>query len=290
MRDAGTPCAIKYCRTAVGAALTQREVVFTRAALVALAFDGDRIIGVFVQPLGLLDRASRDRRRGCSDISVSKYTVSPTFWRKSPTDPGRPTCWPRRLPRPAVGIVAAAGRGQHQCRHGRQCFDHAHSCLHAALARKRAPLGFQSSSQIQNTTRAIVNARVTCSLNHSFRYCGIKGDQAGSDASVGVGTCRSKRPVMSIECSVTDPARPPNWVLAEEHQHPAVGRPGRPFDQEAVGQHALAAAVRPHDADAEAAARDLGEGDIVAARRPHRRGVAALAEADALLAAAARRS
>jgi hypothetical protein len=34
--------------------------------------------------------------------------------------------------------------------------------------------------------------------DHILRYCGIKGDQAGSEASVGVGTCRSKRPVMSI--------------------------------------------------------------------------------------------
>src|SRR3954468_200011 len=58
-----------------------------------------------------------------------------------------------------------------------------------------------------NSTRAIF-ARVDAQ-DHILRYCGIKGDHAGSDASVGVGTCRSKRPVMSIALSVTDPARPP---------------------------------------------------------------------------------
>src|SRR5512144_1449835 len=75
-------------------------------------------------------------------------------------------------------------------------------------------------------------------------------------------------------------------LLAKEGEDAAVGRPGRPFDQEARGQHALAAAIGPHDANAEAAAADLGEGDPVAARRPDRRGVATLAEADAAIAAA----
>src|SRR5471030_2512194 len=77
-------------------------------------------------------------------------------------------------------------------------------------------------------------------------------------------------------------------LLLEVHQDPPVGRPGRAFDQVAVGQHALATAIGPHDADPEAAGHDLGEGDIIAARRPDWRGIAAVAEADALLAAAAR--
>src|SRR4029077_20082864 len=33
----------------VGAALTERQIVLARAALVAVAFDGDRIVGVFLQ-------------------------------------------------------------------------------------------------------------------------------------------------------------------------------------------------------------------------------------------------
>ena len=72
------------------------------------------------------------------------------------------------------------------------------------------------------------------------------------------------------------------WIAAVEK--------GRPLNAYVVEtpEHALAAAVGPHDADAEAAAGDLGEGDPVAARRPHRRGIAAIAEADAPLAAAAR--
>src|ERR1700730_15539171 len=37
----------------VGAAFAERQVVLARAALVAMALDGDRIVGVFLQPLGL---------------------------------------------------------------------------------------------------------------------------------------------------------------------------------------------------------------------------------------------
>src|SRR5262249_2435572 len=53
--------------------------------------------------------------------------------------------------------------------------------------------------------------------------------------------------------------------LAEEHQHAAVRRPGRPLLLEAARQNALAGAVELHDADLEFAARLLGEGDEVAA-------------------------
>ena len=79
--------------------------------------------------------------------------------------------------------------------------------------------------------------------------------------------------------------------------HQAKGRAtpsGRPLDKErwvaavdTVGSETLAAAIRPHDADTELAAGNLGEGNIVAARRPYRRGVAALAEADSLFGAPA---
>src|SRR5690606_1093117 len=48
-------------------------------------------------------------------------------------------------------------------------------------------------------------------------------------------------------------------------------------------------AVGAHDADLELAADLLGEGDQVAARRPNRRGVVAVAEGDALGVAAAGR-
>src|SRR4029079_1461449 len=58
-----------------------------------------------------------------------------------------------------------------------------------------------------NTTRAKYARAV--GADHNLRYCGIKGDQAGSEASVGVGTCRSKRPATSIALRLTDPARPP---------------------------------------------------------------------------------
>src|SRR5262249_23502941 len=78
------------------------------------------------------------------------------------------------------------------------------------------------------------------------------------------------------------------WV-AEEHDHAPVRRPGRSFVVIAFGENALARSVRAHDADGEPALRLLGEGDIVAARRPYRRRIGALAEADALRLAAVRR-
>src|SRR5262245_6496759 len=51
-------------------------------------------------------------------------------------------------------------------------------------------------------------------------------------------------------------------------------------------QRALAGAIRTHDPDQKAGARLLGEGNEIPARRPHRRRVASLAEADSVLAGA----
>src|SRR5262249_60875908 len=76
--------------------------------------------------------------------------------------------------------------------------------------------------------------------------------------------------------------------IAEEHQHAAIGRPGRALVVEALGEQPLALPVRLDHADAEGAAAALGERDIVAARRPHRRRIRAFAEADALGPAAGR--
>src|SRR5262249_15957085 len=76
--------------------------------------------------------------------------------------------------------------------------------------------------------------------------------------------------------------------VAEEHNHAPVRRPGRSFIVIALGQNPLARSVRAHDSDRKPAFGLLGEGDVVAARRPHRRRVGAVAEADALRLAAAR--
>src|SRR4029078_7451992 len=75
-------------------------------------------------------------------------------------------------------------------------------------------------------------------------------------------------------------------ALAEEHEHAAVGRPGRALVVEALGEDSLARPVRAHHSDQEASGGLLGEGDEIAAGRPHRRRVAAVAEADAALAGA----
>ena len=65
------------------------------------------------------------------------------------------------------------------------------------------------------------------------------------------------------------------------------GRPGRALVQVAARDQPLVAAVGPHHADAEHAALDHHERDQVAARRPGRAAVAAVAEADPGGAAAA---
>src|SRR3569833_2529765 len=62
----------------------------------------------------------------------------------------------------------------------------------------------------------------------------------------------------------------PRAEVAEEHDDAAVRREGRAFIVEAGREHALARAVRLEDADRELPARLPGEGDVVAARRPHR--------------------
>src|SRR5262245_36341964 len=76
--------------------------------------------------------------------------------------------------------------------------------------------------------------------------------------------------------------------IAEEHHHAPVGRPGRTLVVIAFSENAFAGSVRPYDTDCEASFRLLGEGDVVAAWRPDRRRISALAEADALCSAAIR--
>src|SRR5215208_3866800 len=70
--------------------------------------------------------------------------------------------------------------------------------------------------------------------------------------------------------------------IAEEHQHASVRRPSRAFVMVALGQNAFARTIRLDNANGEAALELLGEGDVVAAWRPDRRRIGALAEADAL--------
>src|SRR6185312_15114556 len=59
----------------------------------------------------------------------------------------------------------------------------------------------------------------------------------------------------------------PGAEIAEIHDDAAVRREGRAFVVEALGQNALAGAVRLEDADRELAVGLAGEGDVVAARR-----------------------
>src|SRR5262245_1846927 len=99
-----------------------------------------------------------------------------------------------------------------------------------------------------------------------------------------VARCRNALLVPSGEINGVE--RWPSGGIAEEHHHAAVGRPGRAFIVEAFGEDALAFAFGRDHADRKLALRLLGEGDGVAARRPYRRRIGALAKADALCAAA----
>ncbi len=54
MRAAEMPLEIRYSRTVFGAAGAERKIVFARAALVGMAFDGEGIVVVAVEPLRLL--------------------------------------------------------------------------------------------------------------------------------------------------------------------------------------------------------------------------------------------
>ena len=71
-----------------GTTLAEGDVVLARAALVAMAFDGELIAFAycFSQAACLVSVARPSSRT--VDASVSKYTRSPTFCRKSATEPG----------------------------------------------------------------------------------------------------------------------------------------------------------------------------------------------------------
>src|SRR6516164_910227 len=70
--------------------------------------------------------------------------------------------------------------------------------------------------------------------------------------------------------------------IAEKHDHAAVWGKRRTFVVETLSQDALAGPIRLHHPDGEFVLPQAGEGNVIAARRPDRRGVAAIAEADAL--------
>src|SRR4029453_8834210 len=99
------------------------------------------------------------------DMSVSKNTRSPTFWRKSATDPGVTvvvapvacSCW--LLQAAMTSIIAMA---------------------------TKALIFLIFLRLLTTSTRALGSARAD-KKDHIVRYCGIKGDQAGSDASPAVG-------------------------------------------------------------------------------------------------------
>src|SRR6185436_4752802 len=91
--------------------------------------------------------------------------------------------------------------------------------------------------------------------------------------------------IVSSEIDTVD-ARATILVLPEIRKYPAIGRPGRTFDQEAFRQQPFARAVFLHHADIEAVFIAASEGNEIAAWRPYGRVVAAFAEADPLNAAA----
>src|SRR5579872_2953789 len=75
--------------------------------------------------------------------------------------------------------------------------------------------------------------------------------------------------------------------IAEKHDNSPIWRKCRTFVVEPFGEDAFAGSIRLHHPDREFILAKPRERDVVAARRPNRCGVAAIAEADALRRAAA---
>src|SRR5262247_3764823 len=98
------------------------------------------------------------------------------------------------------------------------------------------------------------------------------------------GIARRRHALLVATCEVDGEEGRPGIAagIAEEHQHTAIGRPGRTLVVIAFGQEAFVRSVGLDHADTESAAALLGEGNVVTARRPDRRRILALAEADAL--------
>src|SRR6516165_10930406 len=76
--------------------------------------------------------------------------------------------------------------------------------------------------------------------------------------------------------------------VAKEHDHASIRRTGRTFIVITLGKNALAGTVGAHDTDGEPAFELFCKGDVVTPRRPNRRRIGAIAEANALRLATAR--
>ena len=98
-----------------------------------------------------------------------------------------------------------------------------------------------------------------CAGAHRQKSYDSSGDQAGSEAKLGVGTFSSLWPVRSMVQRLRAAVAP---GIAEEHDHAPVRREGRAFVVEALGEDALAGAVRLDDADRELPVQLTGEGDV----------------------------
>src|SRR5215831_1929221 len=157
----------------IGAPLAERQVVFARPALVAVAGDGDGVVRVLLQPFGLTIERLASVFAQARTVEIEEHAIADILLEVGDGS-GRDG---RRRCRCGLLLAAAGGHEDHRC-NGQQGLDHTHF---SALRE-----GWK---------------------DHIGHYWGIKGDQAGSDASVAVGTGLSNRPVMSICASEAPPPR-----------------------------------------------------------------------------------
>src|SRR6202030_2132940 len=89
-----------------------------------------------------------------------------------------------------------------------------------------------------------------------------------------------------VDCEERWPGVAPG--IAEEHQHPAIGRESRALIMITLGKNTFTLSVDAHDGNCEVALALLGECDEIATRRPNRGRIAPVPKADALRGPAAR--
>src|ERR1700693_6319464 len=261
--------------------LTQGQIVFARTAFVGMALDGDRDIRIALQPLGLTLQDLLRLGRDVDPVVFEEHAVAGRLRqillrarpeprradaaRSTGTDAARTTL--RR------GAAAGGERGNH-AGNGYDTYEHDEA------PPRRIGVEVPDGGPIQ----AIARRKTPGPLGPAnggglYRHDLSKQGRPGRIGRVAWGFHLTL--VASGQVDRKE-ARRGTAALAEIHQHPAVRRPGRSFDEKILCQQPFARAVRTHHADIERTSLDLGKGDQVATWRPYRGAVFARAETDPL--------
>src|SRR5690349_2493401 len=279
-----------------GAPLAQRDVVLARAALVAVALDGDGNGRELLQPGGLplQGLAGGVVERGAvvgevdavADVDL-EVLLGAGLRLVGELGAGHARVRGRSGP-DAVGPGRAQGRLLARVVAGAEQKEQAgdpESLEHHAMSRAE-----ETAPGAARWRPAPAPGAGPCPwfLRRRFRNIGSRNQ----GRPVRIRRVRGRRNLPLVVAADVDGQQPGVVgvrVVTLEQDHPAVRSPARALVHVALREQPLVAAVRLHDADVEQPALDLGEGNQVAARRPGRAAVAAVAEADPLRSAAAAR-